>query len=199
MRPFPILVLLFLVGGQAVRGQGVDAGNPIERVFAGLEREWGNAIVSHDAAAMERILAKEYVLTTPEGQVVTRSQVIESLRTPLGDEPFTIMGVAFEDLAARVYGDVAVVSSRFVLKVKADGRDVETPFRHTDVFVKRDHRWRCIARQATRIVPGLGTQTGTAAGRGNGNSSRRSSRAPRSAMMLPGFGHPRVAAKSRFA
>jgi len=135
-------------------GQVVVAedGRSAERDLVKIEREWGDAIVHRDAEAISKILADEYVLTTPFGQVVSKAQLVESLRTPR-DDSFQVKGVENQDIFARFYGDTAVVYSRFILKGVAEGKDVATPFRHTDVFVKKDGRWECVTRQATLIAP----------------------------------------------
>jgi len=163
-----LIATLGLAAALPGRALAVDASAPhgqaraadpsaTERDLVKLEREWGDAIVHRDAATLARILADDYVLTTPFGQVVTKGQVVESLRIPR-DDSFEIKGIEQDDLLARSYGDTAIVYSRFTLKGQAKGKNVATPFRHTDVFVKRDGRWRCVTRQATLIAAPVAPQ-----------------------------------------
>jgi len=153
MKPLPTTLIATLALVATLPGQlrAADGPQATERDLVKLEREWDDAIVHRDAATLGRILADEYVLTTPFGQVVSKAQMVESLRTPR-DDSFEIKGIEHEDVLARLYGDTAVVYSRFTLKGHAEGKDVSTPYRHTDVFVKRDGRWRCVTRQATLIA-----------------------------------------------
>jgi len=130
---------------------GDDSRGDAQRNLIQLEHAWGDAIVHRDSATLEEILADDYTLTTPDGQVVSRSQEIENVLAP-ADGSVAITDVDVEDVGVRVFGETAVVSSRFTLTVSAEGRPVETPFRHTDVFVRDHDHWRCVARQATRIV-----------------------------------------------
>ena len=157
--------LFALAAGLIGHARAADNAPAPERDLVKIEQEWGDAIVHHDASTLANILADEYVLTTPFGQVVTKAQMVESLRTPR-DDSFKIKEVEQEDVFARFYGDTAVVYSRFTLKGVAAGKDVSTPFRHTDVFVKRDGRWRCVTRQATLIAAPIVPKNVTTAQRG---------------------------------
>jgi ketosteroid isomerase-like protein len=151
MKPIPLTAVLILATGLPTSGQSVDtAGGPGQTLIR-MEYEWGDAIVKRDADALDRILADDYVLTTPEGRVVPKPRILANFRAPR-PAAYQVRGIDHDEVDARVYGDAAVVSSRFILKVRAAGRDVETPFRHTDVFVKQRGQWRCVARQATRIA-----------------------------------------------
>ncbi len=147
-----LIAFLSLLAAFPGRGRAADPVNATpERDLVRIEREWGEALVRHDAATLSRILADEYVLTTPFGQVVTKAQLVESLQIPREDS-FVLKAIEQEDFSARLYGDTAVVYSRMKLKGTAAGKEVVSPFRHTDVFVKKDGRWRCVARQATLIA-----------------------------------------------
>jgi ketosteroid isomerase-like protein len=55
-----------------------------------------------------------------------------------------------EDMRVRICGNAAVVTGRNVLQASLKGKDTSGPYRFTDVFVKRDGRWQCVATQAVR-------------------------------------------------
>ncbi len=145
------IAFLTLAVGFSAQGQAAEPTPVAERDLVKIERAWSDALVHHDAAALGQILADEYVLTTPFGQVVTKAQIVESLQIPREDS-FVLKAIEQDEVSARFYGDTAVVCSRINLKGTAAGREVISPFRHTDVFVKKDGRWRCVARQATLIA-----------------------------------------------
>jgi ketosteroid isomerase-like protein len=46
---------------------------------------------------------------------------------------------------------VAVVTGRSVSGGTVDGRDVTITQRYTDVYVRRDGRWRIVASQGTQV------------------------------------------------
>jgi ketosteroid isomerase-like protein len=155
MKPLAFLAALILVGLPAARGQDAARGGDPRQDLKSLEHAWSDAIVKRDTTAIDRILADDYVLTTPEGRLVTKAQILQTFRSP-GDPSFVIQGVDLAEMTIRVFGETALVSCRFTLKVQSEGRKVETPFRHTDVFVKRPVGWRCESRQATRIRQSYG-------------------------------------------
>jgi ketosteroid isomerase-like protein len=147
----PLFAALILVGVSAARGLDADkAANPDQEVMR-LEREWSDAIVKREVKVIDRILADDYTLITPEGQMVPKPKILDSFRAP-PSTAFVVKTVAHDRMSVRIYGDTAVVTFRFTLKGEARGREVEAPFRHTDVFVKDHGQWRCVVRQATRVV-----------------------------------------------
>jgi len=56
-----------------------------------------------------------------------------------------------EDFRVRVYGDSAVVTALTRTNGKFMGQEFSTQERATDVFVKRDGRWKCVLTHLTRF------------------------------------------------
>lgn len=155
MRLVLLIAALIVAGGLCSQGQDATKGDDPRETLKRLEREWGDAIVKRDPATIDRIIADDYILTSPEGRLVTKAQILKTFRGP-GDPSFVVMDVGLEEMTIRIFGETALVSSRFALKVQSEGRTIETPFRHTDVFVKQKGGWRCESRQATRIRQAYG-------------------------------------------
>jgi ketosteroid isomerase-like protein len=153
---FRILVLLALLVGAplALRAQPTDeALAPIEQAFLERERAWHDAIQRQDIPALEAFLAPEYTLTvavTGEPLYVTeRADYIEACRGF-----YVIHAYAFDEVAVRDYGDVAVVSSRYRQRATLGGtEDRSAEFFLTDVWVRRDGRWQVSARYSSRPEP----------------------------------------------
>jgi len=51
----------------------------------------------------------------------------------------------------RLLGDVAIVTGQSLAAGLVDGRDVTVRQRYTDIYVRRDGRWRIVASQGTEI------------------------------------------------
>jgi ketosteroid isomerase-like protein len=119
-----------------------------EKEFLALEHEWKQAVVSRDVAFLRHFYAEEYTSTDPEGMVWNKTQDIEI--DTAGQ--FRITAFKLDDVQARVYGDVAIVTGRDALKGTFLGKAASTQVRFTDVFVKRDGRWQCVTTQVTPIV-----------------------------------------------
>jgi hypothetical protein len=91
-----------------------------------------------------------------------------------------LRGIDHDRMSVRVYGETAVVTERFTTKVVAGGRPVDSLFQHTDVFVKQDGGWRCVARHATRVAdPGDPRAAGVKPARGEDGVVRASRPRPR--------------------
>ncbi len=164
MKPVLPLAALIIAGlGVAPGEDAVKSTDPGLEMKA-LEKSWSEAVVKRDVPAIDRILADDYVLTTPEGRLVTKAQIIESFRAP-ADPSYVLKSIDLAEMTVRFFGETALVSSRFTLNAEADGAVVATPFRHSDVFVRRHGAWRCEARQATRIRQSYG-QVNPAGGKG---------------------------------
>jgi ketosteroid isomerase-like protein len=57
----------------------------------------------------------------------------------------------FERLEVRIYGEAALVRSRYRQRGSMDGADRNTTYLMTDVWIRRDGRWTAVARHATPL------------------------------------------------
>jgi ketosteroid isomerase-like protein len=134
------VMLTALVGGTAM------ALSPAEQELVAVENAWADAAVKADGAAIGRIYADEYLFTDEDGFVWNKSQDIANVTSGT----YKPVSYKLEDMRVRIYGDAAVVTGRNVLQASFKGKDISGPYRFTDVFVKRDGRWQCVATQAVR-------------------------------------------------
>ena len=122
----------------------------VEQELKKVEEEWANAYMRHDAAPLERILADEFITVGSNGQSHGKTQDIEELKSDSATYEYSTP----YDLDIRVYGDMAVVVGRTKERGHYDsGRQFTNEYRWTDIFVKRQGRWRCIAAQVASIPP----------------------------------------------
>jgi ketosteroid isomerase-like protein len=56
------------------------------------------------------------------------------------------------EVKVRVYGDAAIVTGRYQVKLKMRGLENATPVRITESFAKQGGKWRCVSAQVTRIA-----------------------------------------------
>jgi ketosteroid isomerase-like protein len=150
MHSIALITAMMLTTGLPTPTQIAERKSDDHQELLKLERTWNEAIVRHDATAINLILAEDYVLTTPWGHQATREQELTNAQSS-GDGSFELKGVEQGELSVRIYGGTAVVTSRFTIKGQARNQDVRSPFRQTDVFIRRNGRWQCVSRQATPI------------------------------------------------
>jgi ketosteroid isomerase-like protein len=109
-----------------------------------LERAYDDAFLKKDRAAMERLLADDFVYVHSNGTMTNRTQEIEE--TISADVKWTASKL--DDLKVRVYGDVAVVTGVQTLTGSAKGY-VSGARRFTNVWVRRNGRWQTVGGQST--------------------------------------------------
>ena len=138
-----MMVLAFmgvLVGVPALAQSPAGADQEILK----LERMYDDAFLKKDRAAMERLLADDFVYVHSNGTITNRTQEIEE--TISANAKWTASKL--DDLKVRVYGDVAVVTGVQTLTGSAKGY-VSGARRYTNLWVRRNGRWQTIGGQST--------------------------------------------------
>ncbi len=135
------VALLGLLGSSGAWAQATSA---TEQEIIKLEQAVTEAQFKKDRAALERLLADDYLYTHSNGSVLNKAQEIaESMSS---DVQWT--DSKFADLKVRLFGGVAVLTGRQTLQGTAKGY-VPGPRRITDIFVKRGGRWQDVGGQST--------------------------------------------------
>src|SRR5215469_6725381 len=138
--------MLVLVAGLLCRFS--VAQTPAEQDVLQFERDACKAFLDADVAALERVLTPNFTLTLSNGEVSTRADEINELRS--GKVHYEV----FEnyDMLARLYGDeVAVVLGKTRVKGTADGKPFDRIVRFTDTLIKRNGHWQLVAGHVSRI------------------------------------------------
>lgn len=119
----------------------------VERDLVALTREWSRAIVSDDADRIGTYMDDDWVIVSWTG-VTTRDDFLSYVRS--GALGHSAMDPAGEP-RVRVYGDTAVLSVRVTSTAQYGGADIDADEWTTDVFVRRDGRWRCVLTHITPV------------------------------------------------
>src|SRR5688572_29675706 len=75
------------------------------RQFTAIQEQLATAWVASDLAVIERIIAPEWSLTGPDGQIATRADVF---RDVFETRTHRIVAIAVDDVRVKVFGDAAV-------------------------------------------------------------------------------------------
>jgi len=124
------------------------AQTPAQQEVLQSERDACKAFLDADMAALERVLTSDFTLTLSNGDVETRADEINELRS--GKVHYDV----FEnyDMLARLYGnDMAIVLGKTRVKGTADGKPFDRIVQFTDTLIKRDGRWQLAAGHVSRI------------------------------------------------
>ena len=140
-------IVLFIL--PAFSGGAVAQQDKVQQELVQIERDWCSAMVKKDAAALSRILADDFAEVTSRGVSSDKAGDLADLKAPN-----TLTSCVDDSVKVRVYGDTAVVMGRG----RRSGTFKGTPFKdreisYTDVFVRRDGRWQCVASQGTPASP----------------------------------------------
>jgi ketosteroid isomerase-like protein len=128
----------------------------VEQELLKLEREWLDAYIKRDVAAMERIEADDFVITFPNGSMSNKAQQVAALKGPAPTGPPPQFYT--EETKVRLLGDdVAILTGIFVSKYQTGGKEVMEKSRYTDVWAKRGGRWQVVASHLSRLASPQGS------------------------------------------
>ena len=120
----------------------------VEQEIMKIERQWIDASVKGDLAALDKIEADDYIVIDPSGTISTKAEDMKNVKS--GDLKFGSIEI-FES-KVRVYGDAAVVTAKSHLKGSYKTQDISGDYSSTDVFVKLKGQWRPVSSHITRIM-----------------------------------------------
>jgi len=126
--------------------QVLSPGSADEQALLQLERDWTAAWLKQDAAAMDAILAEGYV-ENANGQTTPKKQYVADMKAGI----YKVESSEASDMRAIVFGDQAVVNGSSTSKYTMRGKDASGKSRWTDVYEKRDGRWRAVVSYIVKI------------------------------------------------
>jgi uncharacterized protein (TIGR02246 family) len=117
-----------------------------EEALLQIERDWMAAWLKQDSVTMEAILADGFV-ENYQGKATMKKQYIADMKAGI----YKIESAEVADMRAVVFGDQAVVNGVSVTKGTTRGKDESGKSRWTDVYEKRDGRWRAVVSYIFKI------------------------------------------------
>ena len=132
--------------GKSAREEREKPRQSIQKIIK-LEHTWADAVKRRDMSALSLILADDYRDTSSKGVVRNKVEEIESVRAVATN----FLSYDVDELEVRVYGGVAVVTGRLIVKVLYENQQVEGRFRYTRMYVRRVGRWQAVASQMTEV------------------------------------------------
>jgi ketosteroid isomerase-like protein len=164
---FRHLVLLAVTGGVVISvactreearvnpaGEAVPAvatgGEDVPATISQLEREWVAAIVNKDQAALGRLLADDFVGTSPTAHFYTKDMAVADLARGT----YVVDAMDLDEISVNVYGDTAVAFASQDETSRYATTDISGHYHYTNVWVKKDGRWQAVASHGTRYQTG---------------------------------------------
>jgi len=108
-----------------------------------METLWNRAELNNDGAAVELLLADDFVMTTAEGTLYSKAQIVASVK----DTSYRPEILQSTDMVVHSYGSTAIVTGAYYEKGMDKGKPWERRGRFTDTWILIKGRWQCAASQ----------------------------------------------------
>jgi ketosteroid isomerase-like protein len=143
--------LVLLMGAFVTISSALQGEPPaeVETIVAQLDTEYQAAVKANDAAAMDRILADDFVLITGRGETFSKADLLKSAR----DKTAVYEHQEELEQKVRVWGDTAVVTALLWIKGTSDGQTFERKLWFSDTYVRTASGWRYVLGQASLPLP----------------------------------------------
>jgi ketosteroid isomerase-like protein len=135
------------VGGQSKPAAKSDSAS-VEQTLVQMERDWTQANLKKDTAALDRILADDWVAVDHEGKASTKAQALADLKSGASATQSVDLG----EMKVRVLGNTAFVTGSDTEKSAFKGKDTSGKYYWTDVFMQRNGRWQAVASQSAKVA-----------------------------------------------
>ncbi len=119
----------------------------IEKALLQMERDWMEAFKNRDKAALESILADDFVSISWEGKTFDKAESI-AVSTDASNK---LDSYTLTPLKVRIYGETAVVTGGDIEKGSYQGKDTSGQYAWTDVYAKRNGRWQAVSSHSSRF------------------------------------------------
>ena len=103
------------------------------------------AAFKRDLQVIERALADDISIGTSEGKYITKEDILNLVSS----DKFDLVSASNEDLKAKIFGNMAVVTGKFNW-ANEKGENGQEIF--IDTFSKRDGRWQMVASHASKVT-----------------------------------------------
>lgn len=134
------LLIAPMASPKAAGAEKPAPGPTAESVFA-AEEELARALQNNDADGIERCLSDDYVVISARGGVGEGKSVF-----PEGIKSGRLSHTAYEvsEPRVRLYGNVALVTTKVHNAGAFRGRPFDVMERETDVWIWKDGKWKCV-------------------------------------------------------
>lgn len=140
-----MLPLVFVLACVAFASSAKDAPR-IPADLAARVRAYDDAQVKGDESALEDLLADDYVLVNSRGRRQTKAEFIaDTVKPGFKLEPFTV-----DEPVELVWSDGAVMGGVATLRGVDGGEAFEVRLRFSDIWAKRQGKWRVVYTHASR-------------------------------------------------
>jgi ketosteroid isomerase-like protein len=126
-------------------GAGAQGAASAEQAIARYDEAWG----ARDPAALDGLLAPDYVYFTSRGGVWPRERWLQFMLSP----KYALNAAKRGEIAIHRTGDAAVASTRWTGNGSYDGRPFDDDQRCSIALARAGGTWRILSEHCTQIAP----------------------------------------------
>jgi len=147
-----IALLVPAIGlGQAADSSTRVPNQQVQQALITLDRQWGEAASKGDSAALNEILADDFLAIGPKGEAQGKKEQIAA--SPRAADVQNASYAADEYKFEMLSPDVVVMTHRATIKGMQAGKEVTESHRSLHVFQKRGGRWQVVANAQLPVAP----------------------------------------------
>jgi ketosteroid isomerase-like protein len=140
------LVLALLGISQAALAAGAAA---CRNSVAALDAEFQAATRRNDAAAIDRLLPRDYILVSASGEVATKADLLREAR----QKKYVYTHQEDSRQTVRIWGDTAVLTALLWAEGTTEGRHFDVKVWFSDTYACTPRGWRYVFGQVGTHVP----------------------------------------------
>ncbi len=142
-----VLALTILIAAPVFATQRQQKRDYKQQVEA-LEEQWRQIQMANDVNAMDKLLSDDYIGISMTGQIYTKAQQLERMRT----KKLTLTQIKFDEMKVKLIGAIAIVTSRTDIEGINDDMPVKGTYRYTRVYKRLPSgAWKITSFEATRV------------------------------------------------
>ena len=139
-----LVVAAILAATAPAMGQSSNA----EKELTTLAEQVEAAFARNDTAFLDSVNADDWTFIGPGGVVMNKAQAYKNMR----DGTMKVESAETLEMKVRVFGDTGLVTGLGRMKATYKGKPFNATDRWTDVYIKRDGKWRCVSTQLTPVA-----------------------------------------------
>ena len=113
-----------------------------------MEEQWRQTQLTNDVNAMDKLLSDDYIGISMSGQIFTKTQQLERMRSG----KLALTQITFDDMKVKLIGSIAIVTSRADAEGANDGLPFKGTIRYTRVYKRYPSGiWKITSFEATRV------------------------------------------------
>jgi ketosteroid isomerase-like protein len=140
--PNSLLLALAVLLNLSLAGVETKAANLDEsQAIKNREDQYTDALLHRNFEELASLFADTYVNTSPSGQLRNKTEFLEAFQA----DTSRISEIKESEKQTQLYGDTAVVTVKFEVRGTDEGKLFEFKGRATDIWIKQNGEWFCVA------------------------------------------------------